>query len=237
MKKFPAAVSAFAVLSAGAWFAGCQGRSETTGPKPAQAVSAAAVPTPSAALLSPETATAKAPDVFKARFATTKGDFVVEVHRDWAPRGADRFYNLVKIGYFDDTAFFRAVQGFMVQFGINGSPAVNDKWHVADIQDDPAAGQSNRRGFITYAMGGPNTRTTQVFINYGDNANLDGMGFTPFGKVIEGMETLDSLYKGYGDGPPSGAGPDQGRVQTEGNAYLKKDFALLDYTKTARIVP
>ncbi|MBS2024455.1 MAG: peptidylprolyl isomerase [Deltaproteobacteria bacterium] len=190
---------------------------------------------PNAKLLEPEKATAQAPKVFKAKFTTTKGAFVVEVHRDWAPLGADRFYNLVKLGYFDDVAFFRAIANFMVQFGINGDPAVNTKWQPAVIKDDPAGGQSNLRGFITFATSGPDSRTTQLFINFKDNVMLDGMGFRPFGKVIKGMDIVDSLYKGYGDGAPSGAGPDQGMIQEQGNAYLKKSFPQLDYVKTAKI--
>ncbi|HAM35697.1 MAG TPA: peptidylprolyl isomerase [Elusimicrobia bacterium] len=204
-----------------------------------QSSPAAAVqpPVASSALLAPEKAAEQAPAVFKTRFSTTKGDFTVEVHRDWAPHGADRFYNLVRVGYFDDAAFFRAVEGFMVQFGLHGSAEVNAKWREARIPDDAPTGQSNKRGFVTFATAGPNTRTSQIFINYGENGALDSMGFTPFGKVVEGMETLDRLYKGYGDGPPRGMGPDQGRVHMEGNAYLKKEFPLLDYIKTARLVP
>jgi len=190
---------------------------------------------PSPALLKPELAKEKAPDVFNAQFSTTKGDFVIEVHRDWSPLGADRFYNLVKAGYYDNAAFFRAIEGFMVQFGINGDPAVNAKWREARIDDDPSADQSNKRGFISFAMAGPHTRTTQVFINYGDNGRLDSMGFTPFGKVVKGMDVVDGLYKGYGEGAPGGAGPAQGRIQAEGNAYLKKDFPKLDFTKTAKV--
>jgi len=230
-------------FSAMTFAAGCAQKPVEPNVAPAAqpAVSAPApVPQPAAAnpaLLAPEQAAAQAPPVFKARFKTAKGDFVVEVHRDWSPRGADRFYNLVKIGYFDDAAFFRAVEGFMVQFGLHASPEANARWREARIPDDPPAGQSNRRGFITFATAGPNTRTTQVFINYGDNAALDGMGFTPFGKVVEGLETLDQFYKGYGDAPPHGMGPDQGRIHMEGNAYLKRDFPRLDYVKTARLVP
>lgn len=188
-------------------------------------------------LLAPEKAVEKAPEVFKTRFSTTKGDFVVEAHRSWAPNGADRFYNLIKLGYYDDVAFFRAIQGFMVQFGIHGRPEVNARWKDANIPDDPAAGQSNTRGMITYATAGPNTRTTQLFINYGDNARLDGMGFTPFGKVVSGMDVVDSLHQGYGEGQPRGIGPDQGRIQAQGNAYLKAEYPLLDYVKTARLEP
>jgi peptidyl-prolyl cis-trans isomerase A (cyclophilin A) len=188
-------------------------------------------------LLAPEKAAEKAPDVYKARFSTTKGDFVVEVNRAWAPNGADRFYSLVKVGYFNDVAFFRAIQGFMVQFGIHGRPEVSARWREARIPDDPAVGQSNARGMVTFATAGPNTRTTQIFINYGNNAMLDGMGFTPFGKVLSGMEALDALHKGYGDGPPQGIGPDQGRFQAQGNAYLKAEYPQLDYIKTATLEP
>lgn len=188
------------------------------------------------ALLNPAFAREKAPEKFKAKFTTTKGDFVIEVTRAWAPNGADRFYNLVKIGYFNDVAFFRNIAGFMVQFGINGDPAVNAKWRESNIQDDPVQG-SNRPGYVTFAQGSAlHTRTTQIFINFGDNSRLDGMRFAPFGLVVEGMEVVKSLHNGYGEGAPSGRGPSQGRIQFEGNAYLKQDFPLLDYVKTATIV-
>jgi peptidyl-prolyl cis-trans isomerase A (cyclophilin A) len=178
-----------------------------------------------------------APAVFKAKFSTTKGDFVIEVTREWSPRGADRFYGLVKNGYYDGVAFFRVVGGFMAQFGIHGSPEVSAVWRNQKIQDDPVV-QSNKRGLVSYAKGGPNTRTTQIFINYADkNERLDGMGFSPFGKVLEGMDIVDALYSGYGDGPPGGRGPNQGRLQAEGNESLKAEFKEMDYVKTARIVP
>jgi peptidyl-prolyl cis-trans isomerase A (cyclophilin A) len=188
------------------------------------------------ALLSPEKLKDKAPDAFKAQFTTSKGNFVIEVHRDWATNAADRIYNLVKAGFFDDTRFFRAIDGFMVQFGLSGDPDVNTPWREAKITDDPVK-QSNKRGFVTFAMAGPNTRTTQIFINYKDNTNLDGMGFSPFGQVVKGMDVVDSLYKGYGEGAPRGAGPDQGRVQTQGNAYLDNGFPKLDRVTRAVIVP
>jgi len=194
-------------------------------------------PVPDQSAAAPAAAQAQTPAVFKTKFATTKGDFVIEIHRDWAPRGADRFYELVKSGFFQDVAFFRAIDGFMVQFGIHGDPAVSAKWRGANIPDDPASGRSNSRGALTFATAGPGTRTTQLFINFGDNGNLDGMGFTPIGQVAEGMSVVDSLYKGYGEGAPSGMGPDQGRVQAEGNAYLKRDFPKLDYIKSAQLVP
>lgn len=181
-----------------------------------------------AALMDPSKLTAKAPAKYRARFTTTKGDFVVEVVRDWAPLGADRFYNLVKNGYFDDTRFFRVVPGFMVQWGIHGEPAVNTVWREARIDDDPVK-QSNKRGYITFATAGPNTRTTQVFINFVDNQRLDGMGFAPFGKVVSGMNVVDSIHSEYGERPI------QPRMQGEGNTYLNAEFPKLDSVKTAKI--
>jgi peptidyl-prolyl cis-trans isomerase A (cyclophilin A) len=182
----------------------------------------------------PSALTEKAPALYKVRFETSKGPFVVEVHRDWAPNGADRFYNLVKNGFFDDARFFRVISGFMVQFGINGDPSVSAPWRNATIKDDPVR-QSNKRGFITFATAGPDSRTSQVFINFADNSRLDGQGFAPFGQVTSGMNIVDALHSGYGEGAPSGRGPDQGRIQREGNAYLKKDFSNLDYVKKATI--
>ena len=176
----------------------------------------------------------KAPAVYKAKFDTSKGAFVIEVNRDWAPNGADRFYNLVKNGFYDNARFFRVIDGFMVQFGINGDPNVAGVWRQADIKDDPVK-QSNERGTVTFATAGPNTRTTQVFINFADNAPLDGQGFSPFGKVVSGMDVVDALYGGYGEGAPHGKGPDQGRMQQEGNAYLETAFPKLDFIKTATI--
>jgi len=177
-----------------------------------------------------------APAEFKAKFSTTKGDIVIQVTREWAPRGADRFYCLVKNGYYNDVRFFRVIAGFMAQFGINGHPDVNAAWKNATIQDDPVT-QKNVRGTITYAMRGKNTRTTQIFINYDDrNTRLDGDGFAPFGKVVEGMEVVDKLFAGYGEGPPRGNGPNQMRLQAEGNEYLKAEFKDLDYVKSATIV-
>jgi peptidyl-prolyl cis-trans isomerase A (cyclophilin A) len=217
---------------------------------PAALTTAAPTPTPAPAakpsgplsstvhpdLLDPSKASAKAPDVFQAQFTTTKGDFVIEVHRDWAPNGADRFYNLVKSGFFDDTRFFRAIDGFMVQFGISGDPAVASKWQNANIQDDPVK-QSNKRGYVTFAQtGAPNSRSTQVFVSYGDNARLDATRFAPFGQVTKGMDIVDSLFKGYGEGAPGGRGPDQGKIQGQGNAYLDAQFPKLDAIKHAAIV-
>ena len=184
----------------------------------------------------PAKLTAKAPESFKAQFDTTKGKFTIEVTRALSPNGADRFYNLVRSGYFTDIAFFRVVPGFMCQFGVHGDPAVAAKWRPAAIPDDPVKG-SNTRGTITFATAGPGTRTTQLFINFGDNSRLDGQGFSPFGKITEGMDVVDKINGEYGDGAPFGRGPDQNRIQAEGNAYLKKDFPRLDYIKSATIVP
>ncbi|MFN7972764.1 MAG: peptidylprolyl isomerase [Acidobacteriota bacterium] len=185
-------------------------------------------------LMDPKALTEQAPASYKAVFETSKGTVVIEVTRDWAPKGADRFYNLVKNGFFDDARFFRNIDGFMVQFGINGDPKVSAVWREARIPDDDVK-QSNKKGFITFATSGPNSRTTQVFINHGNNGNLDGMGFSPFGKVTEGMDVIEKLYSGYGEGAPGGNGPEQGRIQMEGNAYLNKDFPKLDYVKKATI--
>jgi peptidyl-prolyl cis-trans isomerase A (cyclophilin A) len=187
-------------------------------------------------LANPTSLREQAPPTYKVKFDTSKGPFIVEVHRDWAPLGADRFYNLVKNGFFNNTRFFRVISGFMVQFGINGDPAISSQWRSARINDDPVK-KSNGRGLITFATAGPNTRTTQVFINYADNAALDGQGFAPFGQVTSGMNVVDALYNGYGEGAPSGGGPEQGRVQSEGNAYLTSSFPKLDYIKSATIVP
>jgi peptidyl-prolyl cis-trans isomerase A (cyclophilin A) len=188
----------------------------------------------SANLGNPSALRETAPATYKARFETSKGAFVVDVTREWAPNGADRFYNLVKNGFYDGVRFFRVLDGFMAQFGINGDPKISAAWREARIPDDPVK-QSNRRGFITYAMAGPNTRTSQVFINYGDNSALDRQNFSPFGRVTSGMEVVDALYNGYGEGAPRGQGPDQGRVQMEGNAYLAKNFPRLDFVKKATI--
>jgi peptidyl-prolyl cis-trans isomerase A (cyclophilin A) len=189
----------------------------------------------SASLKSPATLKEKAPDAYKVKFDTSAGVFVIQVTRAWAPLGADRFYNLVKAGFYDETRFFRAIPNFMVQFGIHGDPAVSAAWRNARIGVDKVT-QSNKKGFITYAMGAsPDTRTTQVFINFRDNSNLDGMGFAPFGQVVEGMDVVDKIYTGYGEGAPRGKGPEQGRVQMEGNAFLKKEFPKLDFIKKATI--
>ncbi len=185
-------------------------------------------------LANPAALNEQAPPVYKVNVDTSKGQFVLEVHRDWAPIGADRFYNLVKNGFYDNARFFRVISGFMVQFGINGDPKVSAVWREANIKDDPVR-QSNQRGYISFATAGPNTRTTQVFINFADNRALDRMGFAPFGRVVSGMDVVDALYSGYGEGAPRGNGPAQQRVQSQGNAYLTQNFAKLDYIKKAAI--
>ena len=186
-------------------------------------------------LLTPDALTETAPDVFQARFETSKGDFVIEVHRDWSPKGADRFYNLVANGYYDNVRFFRVMSGFMVQFGIHGDSEVSAVWRERRINDDPVV-QSNTRGFVSYAMGGANTRTTQIFINFGDNSRLDAMDFSPFGQVVEGMEVVDQIYSGYGDTQPRGRGPDPMSLQVRGNDYLDEGFPNLDFVTRATIV-
>ena len=175
-----------------------------------------------------------APDSYKVKFETSKGDFLVTVTRDWSPLGADRFYTLVKSGFYDGARFFRVLPGFVVQFGIAADPAVTAKWRVANLMDEPVK-QSNRRGTITYAKGGANSRTTQVFINLADNASLDARGFSPFGVVSQGMEVVDQFYSGYGEGAPNGKGPAQSSAESDGNSYLIREFPKLDYIKKASI--
>jgi peptidyl-prolyl cis-trans isomerase A (cyclophilin A) len=186
------------------------------------------------ALDNPAALREQAPATYKVKFDTSKGVFVIEVTRAWAPKGADRFYNLVKNGFYDNVRFFRVISGFMVQFGINGDPATMAKWRAAQIGDDQVT-QSNKRGTITFATAGPNTRTSQVFINFGDNSQLDQSGFAPFGRVVSGMNVVDSINAEYGEGAPRGRGPDQSRLQNEGNAYLAKEFPRMDYIKKATI--
>ena len=230
----------WAVLAALAFLTavGCDKKSAAGAASTSSIPAAAPAETRNPALLKPWSASEKAPEVFKALLNTTKGDLVIEVHRAWSPNGADRFYNLVKIGFFDGDEFFRVIDGFMAQVGINGDPAVAAKWRNANIDDDPSAGQSNQRGMVTFAMTpNPNTRSTQFFINFRDNASLDSHGFTPFGKVVEGDAVLDKLYRGYGEGAPDGNGPDQGRLQMEGNAYLRASFPNMDSIVTGRLVP
>jgi peptidyl-prolyl cis-trans isomerase A (cyclophilin A) len=220
------------VLCASLLAAHAQIQAQTPAPKktPAKPGAAHHPAGPRPSLLNPATLQATAPAVFKASFTTTVGNFVVEVHRDWAPLGADRFYNLVKYGYFTNASFFRVVPGFVVQFGLSADPAVNKVWHEARIQDDPVK-QSNKRGYLVFATMGPNTRTTQLFINYVDNARLDAMGFAPFGTVVEGMDVVDKIFPGYGERPR------QDLITDQGDAYVKANFPEMDKIKLARIVP
>jgi len=194
----------------------------------AVSVSTASAPPPP--LLHPATLKAKAPSEYTVAFTTTKGRFEVTVHRNWAPHGADRFYNLCRAHFFDGVEFFRVVKGFVVQFGISGYPAVSSAWQNANIPDDPVK-TSNGRGTITFADAGPNTRTTQVFINLANNARLDSLGFAPFGKVTKGLSVVDKLYAGYGEQPTSA----QSQIAAQGNAFLKRRFPKLDSVLTATI--
>jgi peptidyl-prolyl cis-trans isomerase A (cyclophilin A) len=189
------------------------------------------------ALLRPALLTAKAPATYQVKFTTTKGDFVITVTRAWSPLGADRFYNLARHHFFDNTSFFRVLKGFVVQWGISAYPPVTAAWEHAPIKDDPVV-QSNLRGFVTYAKtGDPDTRTTEVFINLNDNQRLDSMGgFAPFGQVTEGMDVVDALYSGYGEGAPSGQGPEQDKIEKLGKSYLDKSFDKLDSIKTATLI-
>jgi peptidyl-prolyl cis-trans isomerase A (cyclophilin A) len=180
------------------------------------------------ALKNPAAHKEKAPEKFSVKFETTKGDFVIDVTRASSPNGADRFYNLVKNGFFDGVKFFRVVPNFVVQFGIHGEPAISAAWRTARIDDDPVKA-SNKRGFLTFAMAGPNTRTTQFFISLKDNVRLDALGFSPFGEVTKGMDVVDKLYQGYGEQP------NQGQIQENGNSYLDKEFPKLDGIKKATL--
>jgi peptidyl-prolyl cis-trans isomerase A (cyclophilin A) len=218
-----------------------QSASQALSAAPNAAAPAAAIPVPQGtfdeALLHPEMLHEKAPAVYDVKFATTAGDFTIRVTRAWSPNGADRFYNLVLHHFYDGAAFFRVIPEFMVQFGISAYPQVSAVWSHNTINDDPVV-KSNHRGYITFAQTGqPNTRTTQVFINFGDNDSLDKQGFAPFGQVVEGMKSVDNIYNGYGEGAPSGRGPNQGQVQAQGRDYLAKNFPKLDTIKTATVVP
>ena len=195
-------------------------------PAAKKAAPAAAAPD----LLKPATLRAKAPEMYKAKFTTTKGDVIIQVNRAWAPLGADRFYNLVRNGFYKDAAFFRVLPRFVAQFGIPARPELAAAWDHAYIVDDRVT-QSNKRGTLTFATAGPNTRTTQIFINFSDNAALDGQGFAPFATVIEGMDLVDKFFSGYGESP------DQGRITAFGKAYLDKSFPNLDRIVTAMVMP
>jgi peptidyl-prolyl cis-trans isomerase A (cyclophilin A) len=187
-----------------------------------------------AALLKPAALTERTPNEYRAKFETRKGVFVIEVHRAWAPLGADRFYNLVKNGFYDDCRFFRVIDSVLAQAGIHGSPAVQAAWANAVIADD-APKESNKRGSVALASAGADSRATQFFVNLADNPRFDRAHVTPFGRVSAGMDVLDALYSGYGEGAPRGKGPEQGRIQAEGNKYLAKEFPKLDYIKKATI--
>jgi len=189
------------------------------------------------ALLHPALLKDKAPDTYQVKVTTTKGDFTITVTRAWSPLGADRFYNLVKHHFYDNASFFRVLNNppFMAQFGVSAYPAVSAAWEKAEIKDDPVT-QSNIRGYVSFATSGPNTRTTQVFINYGDNKRLDSMGFSPFGVVTDGMNVVDGFYGEYGEGAPDGGGPAQDQLTKQGKAYLDKGWPKLDAIKTGVIV-
>jgi len=234
MKKCLIAILS-AGLTAGTLWAQATSKSTkatTTKAAPAKASTSKAAPAAKKSLLDPASLNEKAPEVSKAKFSTTKGDFVVQVTRGWAPLGADRFYNLVKNGYFTNVVFFRVVPGFVVQFGISGDPKIAAAWSNAKIQDDPVK-QSNKPGTLTFATAGQNTRTTQIFINFGDNSGLDKQGFAPFGEVVEGMDVVNKLYNGYGEQVTNL----QGEIEAQGNDFLKVRFPNLDSIKTAVIVP
>lgn len=173
---------------------------------------------------------------FHVKFACSMGDFVVEFQPNWAPNGVKRIHELVDMKFFDDCRFFRVIDGFMAQFGIHGDPATAAKWGNMNIPDDPAK-ESNQPGYVTFAMGGPNTRSTQLFLNFRDNSQLDNRGFPPVGKIVDGMDALDKIYRGYGGGPSEGGqGPRQDLIQSGGNQYLNEFFPKLDYVKKARFV-
>lgn len=230
MKRFVPCLFALVIAAVLPVTLSAQAQSTTPTSKPAaqqtRAHSAAHRTDP--ALFHPSALTGKAPEQFEATFKTTAGDFVVQVTRAWAPLGADRFYNLVKHGYFTDAAFFRVVPGFVVQFGLSANPELNKVWSKAAIKDDPVT-QSNHLGYITFATAGANTRTTQLFISLADNTRLDSMGFAPFGQVTSGMDVVQKIYSGYGESP------DQAAITAEGKPYLDKNFPKLDRIVSATV--
>jgi len=188
------------------------------------------------ALLRPAPLKDTAPETYQVKFTTTRGEFTVTVHRAWAPNGADRFYNLVKHHFFDSASFFRVHPGFIVQFGISAYPQVSAAWTNATIKDDPVK-ESNKMDFVTFATAGPNTRTTQLFINLVDNSRLDKSGFAPFGKVTEGHNVVEMLYDSYGEIPEmGGSGPSPGKIEAEGKPYLDQNFPKLDSIKTTTLI-
>lgn len=229
-------LSAFTAL---ALTAGLQAQNPSTTPaKPAPAATPGKTTTsaaPDPALLHPAQLTDHAPATFQVKFTTTRGNFVVTVTRAWAPLGADRFYNLVKHHFYNGASFFRVLKGFVAQFGISPYPAVTTAWKNTDIKDDPVT-QSNKRGYVVFATSGPNTRTTQLFINLADNKSLDARGFAPFGQVTQGMGVVDSLYQGYGEGGTPGGGPDQEQMEKQGKPYIDKGWPKLDTIKRANLI-
>jgi peptidyl-prolyl cis-trans isomerase A (cyclophilin A) len=206
-----------------------------TEPQPEETdMAEAATPDKEALLRGPDPSPEPAPDTYNVRFETSKGAFTIQVHRDWAPKGADRFHELVEKGFYNDVRFFRVVKQprpFVVQFGISGDPEIAAVWRNATIEDDPVV-ESNRRGTVTFATAGPDSRTTQIFVNLGNNANLDNMGFSPFGEVIEGMDVVEAFNSQYGDAPTR----TQAQMQRQGNAVLAEAFPNLDYVERAYIV-
>jgi peptidyl-prolyl cis-trans isomerase A (cyclophilin A) len=231
------ALASVTLLAAISWMP-AQARTQAPATKTGTSQGTAAKKTATAArpaydrtLLRPALLKDKAPDVYKVKFTTTRGEFTMVVTRAWAPLGADRFYNLVKHHFYDNASAFRVVPGFVAQFGISSFPPVTAAWERTEIKDDPVT-QSNKKGYVTFATAGPNTRTTQVFINLKDNAGLDSRGFAPFATVdAEGMKVVDMFYDQYGDG----AGIDQGQIEKQGKAYLDKSFPKLDTIKSAVI--
>jgi peptidyl-prolyl cis-trans isomerase A (cyclophilin A) len=234
--------SKIAVLMFGCSFISVAAAGQTPTPAPEKKpTTAAKAPDAKAAsfdpaLLHPETLKAKAPAEYEVKFVTTQGEFTVKVTRAWAPNGADRFFNLVSHHFYDGGAFFRVLPGFMAQFGLSAYPEVSKVWETATIKDDPVT-QSNHRGYVSFATAGPNTRTTQLFINYGNNQGLDKSGFAAFAMVTDGMEVVDKLYNGYGEGAPDGHGPRQDLIGSGGRAYLEKGFPKLDIIRSATLVP
>lgn len=226
------AVMSFGFCAANAWSqgqSGSQSSAQAPAKKPATAGTRTSHMSNDPALLSPASLKAKAPDSYEVKFATSKGDFTVTVHRDWAPLAADRFYNLCKHHFFDNAAFFRVVPNFIIQFGISANPQVAKVWQNANMKDDPVS-HGNKKGTLTFATAGPNTRTTQLFINLNDNNFLDNQGFSAFGEVTDGMDVVNQIYPGYGESP------DQGKIQSSGKAYLDANFPKLDTIKSTTVV-
>jgi peptidyl-prolyl cis-trans isomerase A (cyclophilin A) len=223
--RFGSTLGVLALVPLAFLSAGCSGEppAEAEGPPPNP-------------LLQPRGFTETAPESYQVRFTTTKGVFVIGVTREWAPLGADRFYNLVRAGFYDGMAIHRVLPNFVAEWGIHGDPWVNAAWRQALMADEPVR-QSNRRGRVTFSKNTPNSRTVQVFINMKDNLSLDGEGFSPFGEVLEGMDVVESFYSEYGDGPPRGEGVYQAMAIAKGDEYFNDEFPLLDRIETAAVVP